>query len=110
MASHNELGKQGEEMALAYLVEKGYKILHCNWQRNSLKGINTNSSLLDESFISLLLEKGLTEFDIKQVLKKYSPNIKIENQFEKNTIYEQIPELKSKPEQTFEWFNKYMAP
>jgi|ERR1043165_435474 putative endonuclease len=32
MASHNELGKQGEEMALVYLVEKGYKILHCNWR------------------------------------------------------------------------------
>jgi len=32
MASHNDLGKQGEEMALVYLVEKGYKILHCNWR------------------------------------------------------------------------------
>jgi len=32
MATHNELGKQGEEMALAWLVEKGYKILHCNWR------------------------------------------------------------------------------
>ena len=32
MASHNELGKQGEEMAVAYLLEKGYKILHCNWR------------------------------------------------------------------------------
>ena len=32
MASHNELGKQGEEMAVVYLVEKGYKILHCNWR------------------------------------------------------------------------------
>jgi len=82
------------------------KILHCNGQRNSLKDININSSLLDESFISLLLENGLTEFDIKQVLKKHSPNIKIENQFQKESTNEQIPELKSKHEQTFEWFNK----
>ena len=32
MASHNELGKLGEEMAVAYLIKKGYKILHCNWR------------------------------------------------------------------------------
>ena len=32
MASHNELGKKGEELALAWLVEHGYKILHCNWR------------------------------------------------------------------------------
>ena len=32
MASHNELGKQGEEMAVAYLIEKGYKILRRNWR------------------------------------------------------------------------------
>jgi len=82
------------------------KILQCNGQRNSLKEINTNSSLLDESFISLLLENGLTEFDIKQVLKKYSPNIKIENQFQKESTETQIPQLKSKSEQTFDWFNK----
>jgi len=82
------------------------KILHCNGQRNSLKEMNTNSSLLDESFISLLLENGLTEFDIKQVLKKYSPNIKIENQFQKETTNSQMTEIKSKFEQTFDWFNK----
>ena len=82
------------------------KILYCNGQRNSLKEININSSLLDESFISLLLENGLTEFDIKQVLKKYSPNIKIENQFQKEATEAQVSELKSKSEQIFNWFNK----
>jgi len=82
------------------------KILYCNGQRNSLKDINVNSFLLDESFISLLLENGLTEFDIKQVLKKYSPNVKIEKQFQKETTEVQIPESKPKSEQTFDWFNK----
>lgn len=82
------------------------KVLYCNGQRNSLKEINANSSLLDESFISLLLENSLTEFDIKQVLKKYSPNIKIENQFQNKIIGTQMPELKSKSEQTFDWYNK----
>ena len=27
-----EVGKAGEEMAIAYLRSKGYKILHCNWR------------------------------------------------------------------------------
>ncbi|MCB0397726.1 MAG: YraN family protein [Flavobacteriales bacterium] len=31
MADHNELGKQGESMALEYLRQKGYDILECNW-------------------------------------------------------------------------------
>jgi putative endonuclease len=32
MAQHNQLGKEGEEMAVAWLVQNGYKILHCNWR------------------------------------------------------------------------------
>jgi putative endonuclease len=32
MASHNELGKDGEQLAVAYLKEKGFEILHCNWR------------------------------------------------------------------------------
>ncbi len=35
MADHNELGKQGEEIAQQYLAEKGYKILQCNWRFGS---------------------------------------------------------------------------
>jgi putative endonuclease len=32
MAEHNELGKQGEDVAAKYLAEKGYKILFRNWR------------------------------------------------------------------------------
>lgn len=32
MASHNDLGKEGEEMAAKWLVEKGYILLHRNWR------------------------------------------------------------------------------
>src|SRR5215207_10358597 len=32
MASHLEIGKAGERLAEAYLLEKGYKILHRNWR------------------------------------------------------------------------------
>jgi putative endonuclease len=31
MAEHNELGKLGEEMAVAYLCKEGYEILEKNW-------------------------------------------------------------------------------
>jgi putative endonuclease len=32
MAKHNELGKEGEELAAKMLLEKGYKILARNWR------------------------------------------------------------------------------
>lgn len=32
MALHIELGKEGEAMAVKWLREKGYTILHCNWR------------------------------------------------------------------------------
>ena len=31
MAEHNELGKLGEELAVAYLQKNGYAILETNW-------------------------------------------------------------------------------
>jgi putative endonuclease len=33
MAAHNELGKDGELAAVAYLKENGYEILHTNWRK-----------------------------------------------------------------------------
>jgi putative endonuclease len=32
MAAHNDLGKEGEEKAQAYLQAKGYKLRHTNWR------------------------------------------------------------------------------
>ena len=34
MASHNEFGKTGEEMAAQWLVQHGYAILHRNWRHS----------------------------------------------------------------------------
>lgn len=34
MALHNELGKEGEQMAVHWLKEKGYEILHLNWRHS----------------------------------------------------------------------------
>jgi len=32
MASHNDLGKEGEYIAQQFLQKKGFKILDCNWR------------------------------------------------------------------------------
>lgn len=34
MASHNNLGTAGEDLAAAWLQEKGYEILHRNWRHS----------------------------------------------------------------------------
>jgi len=34
MAEHNELGKQGERLAMEYLLNKTYKIIELNWYFN----------------------------------------------------------------------------
>lgn len=37
MAEHNEKGKLGEEFAMLYLKNIGYKILELNWQRDKME-------------------------------------------------------------------------
>lgn len=32
MAEHNDLGRLGEELAAAWLISKGYRIIHRNWK------------------------------------------------------------------------------
>lgn len=34
MAKHNETGKKGESMAVAWLAQHGYTILHVNWRHS----------------------------------------------------------------------------
>ncbi len=37
MAKHNEIGRQGENKAVCYLIEKGYTILERNWRFRHLE-------------------------------------------------------------------------
>lgn len=34
MASHNDTGKHGEELAAKWLIERGYELLHRNWRHS----------------------------------------------------------------------------
>jgi len=48
MALHNQLGKEAEQMAVNYLLENGYEIIHCNWRylRYEIDIIATKNDLL----------------------------------------------------------------
>lgn len=48
MALHNELGKHGEELAIKWLQEKGYKVVHRNWKwgQNEIDIIATKGKFL----------------------------------------------------------------
>jgi putative endonuclease len=35
MAKHNDTGKLGENLAIAFFLEKGYEILHSNWRHKN---------------------------------------------------------------------------
>jgi putative endonuclease len=48
MAEHNELGKQGEEIAVSHILKQGYKILDLNWRagRNEIDIIARDKDFL----------------------------------------------------------------
>ncbi len=61
------------------------KVIMSNSARISLEELRENNLIIDQSFLSLLIENGLTEFDIKQVLSKYISINYSELLFEKNS-------------------------
>jgi putative endonuclease len=48
MARHNETGKKGEALAVSYLEQQGFTVLHCNWRHEQyeIDIIATRSSVL----------------------------------------------------------------
>ena len=89
MAEHNELGKLGEELAVDFLIEKGYDILETNWtfqkaeidiiaQKNGILAVvevKTRSSIefgLPQDFVKpkkiQLLVKAINEYVVSNDL------------------------------------------
>lgn len=90
MAEHNELGKQGEALAVEFLQQKGYEILETNWtfqkaeidiiaQKDSILAIvevKTRSSIdfgLPQDFVTpkkiQLLVKAVNEYVLAKDLE-----------------------------------------
>lgn len=80
------------------------KILFSGGTRKSI-GELTEDSRLDESFVSLLLENGLTEFDISQVLKKYSLTIPLKLEQDTNEQSNSFIDKKENKFSVEDWFS-----
>ena len=82
------------------------KVLMVSNERKSLDQIKAEQAIIDQPFISSLVENGLTEFDIKQVLNKFLPADNIEVLFndssKRNELYQKNTEQKTENR----WFNK----
>ena len=87
MASHNKLGKEGEEIACNLLVEKGYKIAERNWRYgkleldiiakrdNTLVVVEVKTRANDyygdpEDFVSLAQQKHIIKATNEYILQK----------------------------------------
>jgi len=83
------------------------KILQCNNQRTSLNEIEMSlgSLMPDDSFIALLHENGLTESDIKQVLKKFISEDIIETKLQNQNEEIQTPIKNTNTSSITDWFN-----
>jgi len=59
MASHNDLGKEGELIAQKFLKKKGFKILNCNWQHLRYE---VDVIALDKNFLVFVEVKTRSSF------------------------------------------------
>ena len=62
MAQHNDLGNEGEQVALRYLVKEGYQILEQNW-RFKHKEIDIIASKGDELIIAEVKTRSTEEWE-----------------------------------------------
>ena len=71
MAVHNQLGKEAEQMAVKYLVENGYEILHCNWRysRYEIDVVARKNDLLKIIEVKALKSSGI-KFPEQSVTRK----------------------------------------
>lgn len=65
MAAHNQLGKAGEEAAVAYLERKGYIIRHRNWRRGHLE-LDVVAAKDDELIIVEVKTRRDTDFGLPE--------------------------------------------
>ena len=76
MSKHNETGKEGEKLALQYLVKKGYKIHEVNWRYN-YKEIDIIAQQGNQMVFVEVKTRATTAFELPQeaVTKKKMKNL-----------------------------------
>ena len=78
MVTHNDFGKLGEELAVKYLIDKGYEILERNW-RNRHKEIDIIAKDGEELVI--------VEVKTRQTDEYGEPDIAVTRQKQRRLIY-----------------------
>lgn len=81
------------------------KILKFENKRVSFEDLNDLKRPVDESFVSLLIENGLTEFDIKQVFEKFLPIDSTEKLFKKPSNENMFPQNSNADSKSKQWFD-----
>ena len=83
MASHNQLGKEAEQMAVDYLEKHGYEILHCNWRhsRYEIDIIAKKNELLRIIEVKSLKSSALRNPEESVTRKKFRHLLKAADEF-----------------------------
>lgn len=81
------------------------KILKSDSKRISLNELRDGGNPIDDSFILLLVENGLTEFDVKQVFRKYLGEEIVKKIFEENSKEIDLNQERNESYLSNEWFN-----
>ncbi len=81
MGEHNKLGKEGEDLAVSYLIDKGFSILHRNWRykRNELDIIAKRSGVLHFVEVKSRRSKQFPEDSVSK--KKFNELCKAADEF-----------------------------
>lgn len=83
----------------------GLKTLMDNNQRVSLNQLKNETISIDNSFVSLLIENGLTEFDVKQVLSKFLSVESTEKIFSKTSNKKDVLQANDEHNKNTKWFD-----
>jgi putative endonuclease len=83
MAPHNKLGKEAEQMAVNYLTNNGYQVLHCNWRysRYEIDIIAIKNELLRIIEVKSLKSSALRHPEKSVTKKKFKFLLKAADEF-----------------------------
>ena len=83
MALHNKLGEEAEKMAVDYLANNGYEILHCNWRYShyELDIVAKKNNFLKIVEVKSLLSSAIKYPEQSVTKKKFKDLLKAADQF-----------------------------